>query len=415
MTNVVVNVESYTQASLALLSNTNPFINLTNKKYKHIEGIPGQRGTVAQFDEPPTVDYVPSLAFGTFGSYTQRSVSIAVEKEGTIPLGTPELQKLFNIDVDNYMTPLAKSGVVTLGTKVGKDVALNCKEHTYLTYGDGTDSIQSYQALDQAIENYRDAGNPITDEMCGILPMTACPKIIGNGLTQFAPDRNNKIANSWELGEFAGVKWYKSNLLPRHVAGNVGNLAATLTVVSVNAAGTQLTLTGAAVLDADAIKKDDILTFSDGVSGQQDMRFLTYFGSEETNAVVQVRAINNFASDGAGQVIVDIFPALISTPGDRDSNINNPVNAGMEMTAKKSHVCGLIFAKSAFMLAMPKLVDTAPYENSTMTDPSSGISLRTYNGYFPQIAVKGFVQQVAWGSRLADRYGMRLAFPTSNP
>ncbi|WP_299079150.1 hypothetical protein [uncultured Paraglaciecola sp.] len=415
MTNVVVNVESYTQASLALLSNTNPFIKLTNKKYKHIEGIPGQRGTTALFDEPPTVDYVPSLAFGTFGSYTQKSVPISVEKEGSIPLGTPELEKLFNIDVDNYMTPLAKSGVVTLGTKVGKDVALNCKEHTYLTYGDGTDSIQSYQSLDQAIENYRDAGNPITDEMCGIIPMTACPKIIGNGLTQFAPSRNDEIANSWELGEFAGVKWYKSNLLPRHVAGTVGDQATVLTVVSINAAGTQLTLSGAANSDANAIKKYDILTFSDGISGQPDMRYLTYFGSEETNSVVQVRAQSDVASDETGEVIIDIFPALISTSGDRDSNINNAVTAGMQMTAKKSHVCGLLFAKSAFMLAMPKLVDTSPYENSTMTDPSSGISLRTYNGYFPQTAVKGFVQQVAWGSRLADRYGMRLAFPTSNP
>lgn len=411
MANITFDVPTYNKASLALLYNTNPFIMLLNKKFKNFQNIEGQKGLTVDFDEPPVVDFVDQLAFGSFQDYSQRKISLSVDQEGSIPLGVPELELLFNLQQDGYLTPLAKSGVATLGTKIGQNVALNCEGRTFLTFGDGTSSILSYQALDQAIENYRDAGNPTTDEMCGILPMTACPAIIGNGLTQFALDRNNKIANSWELGEFGGVKWYKSNLLPRHTAGNVGKNSTTLTVISINGAGDQITLSGAGISDADAIKSGDILTFQDAVSGQPDMRYMTYFGNAVTNAVVQVRATADVASDGSGDVIIPIFPALNSTSNDRDQNVNLPVAAGMEMKALKNHVCGLLFAKNAFMLAMPKLVDTEPYKGASMTDPVSGVSLRTYSGYFPETATKGYVQQCAWGSRLVDRYAMRLAFP----
>jgi len=111
--------------------------------------------------------------------------------------------------------------------------------------------------------------------MVGVLPVAAIPAIVGTGLNQFAMQRNNEIANSWELGKFAGTDWYESNLLPTHVSGTIGDTAApnnVMTVVSTNDPTgvnvTQITFSEpTSGTDANAIKAGDLFQFNDGVSG----------------------------------------------------------------------------------------------------------------------------------------------------
>ena len=42
---------------------------------------------------------------------------------------------------------------------------------------------------------------------------TSIPAVIGSGLNQFATNRNNEIANSWELGSFSHCDFMQTNLL----------------------------------------------------------------------------------------------------------------------------------------------------------------------------------------------------------
>jgi hypothetical protein len=105
-------------------------------------------------------------------------------------------------------------------------------------YGDGVTPINSYQQLAQAWANFTAFG-AATHMKRGVIPVDLVPAIVGTGLNQFAPDRNNDIAKAWELGSYAGldVKWGVSNLLPIHISGFVQNAAApnnVWTVVSVN-------------------------------------------------------------------------------------------------------------------------------------------------------------------------------------
>ena len=414
MANITFDVATYNKASLALLMNSNPLVNLANKKFKNPQRVPGNLGMTIDFDEPPTVDFVPSLAFGTFRDFTQKKVTLTVDKEYAVPLGVPELEYLFNLEQNGYMTPLSKASIATLSTNLGKDMAQEILDHTFMTYGDGTaNTLNSYQQLDQAIENYIDVGNPVGDELVCVLPNTAVPQIIGNGLSQFAPMRNNEIANSWDIGEFAGVKFYKSNLLPTHIAGAVGVGGLALTVVSISADGQTLTCSVAGLTSdtTNAIKQNDILTFDSG-----NLRMTTYYGQATTSQAVQVRAtanVNSVDVGGTQQVVIPLDRPLISTPG-RDQNISEAITSGMTLTPLGSHKVGVLFAKMAFMLAMPMLSDTRPYEGSTATDPMSDASMRTYFGYFPGQAQKGYVHDMVAGMRLVDRYAMRLAFPINS-
>lgn len=404
MSNILVNVATFNRGGLAFLYNSNPEIQLANKMFNELNKIPKNLGDTVTFDLPPFVEGTPTLAFGTFKSVKQVQQPLTVDIPYTVPIGVTNEEKIFNLE--EYMGVLAKSSIANAGSYLAKKVAQNNIDHTFLTYGDGTEAgLSSYPQLMQAVANFKNMGVPITDEICGIVPDTDVPRIIGTGANMFIMDKNNEAFNSWELGTFGRVKWYTSNCLPEQIAGTVGEDGIELTVTSISGDGSQITFSGAPASDADAINVGDILTINDNI-----LRFTDYWGIITSRQKVQVRVTdNNGGSSGGGSITVDVFPPLIATG--LGKNINIPVAAGMKATSKKSHRAGLLFCKRALFLAMPSLGSTSPYEGKTETDPESGISLRTFYGFLPQDGSYGYAHQFIAGTTLADRWSMRLAFP----
>ena len=408
MPNTLIDVATYTKAGLALLVNSFPEIKISNPKYRNFNRMPAQLGDTIEYDLPALVDSVDTLSFGTWGSLTQLKRSLTLDKQHAVPLGISNLEMILNLE--GYMSELGESAVATLAGKMGKNIASQYTTNTYMTAGDGTAaSLSSFQQLDQAISNFLDAGMPAGKELCGIIPITAKSRIVGKGLDQFVPNRNDEMANTWEIGKFSGVNWYLSNVLPVQTAGTIGQTGATLTVTSINAAGDQLTLASALGVDANAINKGDVLTFQD-ISGYANLRYLTYYGGVETSQPVQVTATETASSDLSGEIIVNISPALVSTAG-RTQNINSDVVAGMELKALNSHRAGCLFVRDALMLAMPDLGETSPFESASVYDKDTGVRLRAYHGFLMGDGAYGYCHDVAYGYDLASRYAMRLAFP----
>jgi hypothetical protein len=249
----------------------------------------------------------------------------------------------------------------------------------------------------------------------GYLSDLTFPLIVNSGLNQFTMDRGNREAMSWEIGQFSKCEWYQSNLLKTHVSGTEGNQGSTLTVVSTtldsNGAVIAITFSGTnAANDVNSIKAYDKFQFSDGVSGQPDMRFLTFIGHVTSQSPVQFRATADATSTAGSQVTVNIFPPL-QAPSGNSQNINNPIVAGMQVTVLPSHRCGLIMSGDPLFLAMPKLPEEVPFPTSAMTDPASGASLRQYYGSLFGQNQRGMVHDVIWGSTLVDEYAMMVALP----
>jgi hypothetical protein len=203
--------------------------------------------------------------------------------------------------------------------------------------------------------------------------------------------------------------------LKTHTAGTEGNAGSTLTVVSVvtdsEGGVIQITFSGtSAASDPNSIKEYDKFQFSDGVSGQPDLRFLTFIGHKPSQSPVQFRATADAASTAGSQVTVDIFPALQAAAG-KDQNITSPIVAGMQVTVLPDHRCGLIMAGNPLFLAMPKLPDEVPYPTSVQQDPDSGASIRQYYGSLFGQNQRGMVHDIIWGKTLVDEYAMMVALP----
>lgn len=424
--NILQQVQTYQASNLAFLQNLCCFVSTANSKFKDFDKLEANLGSTVTFDLPPRYTTANTLV-ASFQPSQQRVQSLTCSQSANTAYAFSAEQFIFN--AREYMEKFGKAAMTELATKVEIDVAKNANSSVvsgltgnfvsdsgpFRFFGDGSTPINSYQQLAQMIANFKNFG-AVSTGIKVYLPDTKIPAIIGTGLNQFAPKRNDDIAMSWEVGTFGAppVDYYVSNLLPIQIAGNVGNGAQILTVVSTTTdatgAVTAITFSGATNNDTGAVNYGDMFQFKDGVSGQPNMRFLTFIGHTPSDQPVQFRATAAAGANGSGNVTVQLSPPLQANSG-ANQNINNAIVAGMQATVLPSHRCGLVVGGEALYLAMPTLPDQDPFKTANKADPDTGVSMRMYYGTLFGQNQQGFVNDCLWGSTLVPEYSMRIAFP----
>lgn len=420
MANILQAVQTYQASALGYLQNLYCFINTCNKRFRDFNTLVANLGDTVTYDLPPRMVSQPGLVVASYLGVQQRVRSLTVggtdangnQQAANVPFAFTAQELIFNIDNNDYREKFEMSAMTELGAQIESSVASTILTGPYRFYGDGVTAINSFGQLASALAFFRNFGS-VNYMTRGYLSDLAVPSVVNTGLNQFVWDRNEQLANSWELGRFANCDWYQSNLLPVHISGDVGTLGQTLTVISISADGTTLTMSGATPGDANAIFSNDLLQFQDGVGGQPNMRYLTFIGHLPSGNPVQVRATAAAGADGAGHVVVTIDPPLISTAGNVNQNINNPVAAGMQLKALPSHRRGLIASGDSMFLGMPQLPDQEPFPTANKADEMSGAALRfTYGSTFGQNQT-GFIFDSIWGSDFVPEYQMAVIFPLS--
>lgn len=438
-TNVLQQVQEYNLSMLGYLENITPMFANTNKRFKDFQNKIANLGSSTTYDKPTRFGSGTGLVV-QFQSAVQRVGTLTCDQAFNVSYGFTAQERIFNVekDVASYMREFGKGAVEQIGTLIESNLSLNAISavpvnsivngqtvptgalHTesgpYRFFGNGINPINSFQQLDQMIENFVEFGVAKGELEC-YLPNIIFPAIVGNGLNQFVPDRNDEIANSWEIGMFGAprCKFMKSNLLPTHTSGTIGNNGTTLTVTSTNdptgQSISQITCSGASG-SADTLLSGDLGQFQDGVSGKTNLRFLTYIGGRQTGQPVQIRITANAASSG-GNITFNIFPSLtISTaPQDDKIAINSNIVSGMQLKFLPTHRAGLLTGGNAFFLSMPKLPTQEPFPTSSEIDPEIGASLRMTSGALFGQNFQGSIIDETHGSQAEPDYCMRVAIP----
>lgn len=434
--NVLKRVQTFIKGELAWSINSFFALANANKRYKNFEKEPANLGDSVSFDLAPRMTSRPGLVISTQPSVQRPQVLTVTQAENSSAAYT---NKQFIFNVEDYMERFGEAGAKVLGTKIEADVLKNvdstCRildpqnpnvgayienSGPYRFYGDGVTAINSYTQLAQALANYRSIGAAENNVM-GALPMDIVPAIIGTGLNQFAPDRNNEIATSWMLGDFSDCRWVQSNLLPIHESGTIGNAGGVnsiMTVVSTNdpsgANITEITATEpTGSTELKALRVGDLCQFVDGVAGFQNMRFRTFIGYELSTQPVQF-VVTEDASSSGGTVTFKLRTAtnigLVSAPN-QNQNLNQAIQAGMKIQVAPSHRCGIIWSGNSLYLAMPQLPDEDPYSTVSYTDPQSGASIRHYWGSLFGQNNRSYVRDAIWGSTWVPENCMRIVLP----
>lgn len=439
--NILQQVQTYQRSSLGLLQNLCCFVSTANTKFKDFEKVQANLGSSITFDTPPRATTSAGLVV-SWQPAVQQVETLVCDQAFNASFTVTAQQRIFNLEKgeDEYIEVFGKSFLTELANEVEGNLALNAVSavpvmtvnsqgqsvptgalHTesgpFRYFGDGITQLTSYNQLAQMIMQFKNFG-AVSHGIKVYLPDSVYPPIVGTGLNQFAPERNNDIAMSWEIGEFGTprVKYYQSNLLPIHFAGTVGEAGTVLTLVSTNDPTgqnvTQLTFSGASASDADAIKSGDLFQFNDGVPGFRNMRYLTYIGHKVSINKVQNRAIADAASNGGGQVTINLAWPL-NWAGGQNLNLNQPLQPGMQITVLPSHKAGVVVGGDAFYIAMPQLPDQRPFDTANEYDPETAVSLRMTYGSVLGANQKGIIYDETHGSLMVKQYCMRIIVPLS--
>lgn len=432
--NILRNVQTYQKAQLAIMLNEFVALNIANKKFLNFQEFEGQLGDTVTYDLAPRATTRGGLIISPRAS-TQRVESLTCCQAVNTSIAFTMQQLLFN--VDDYMERFGEANCIELGGSIEEDVLrtidgsmrvndpenenfgqlINPRSGPYRFYGDGTMNINTFQQLAQACANFRDYGSAKFDYKA-IIPLNAEPEICGSGQNMFTLNRNNETAESWEIGDFAKFRWTRSNLLPRHVAGTVGQSTTgsdnILTLVSTNDPTgtniTELTFSGAPASDSNAIKQGDFFQFIDGVSGQENLRFRTFTVHAVSSQPVQNQAIEDAESDGSGNVTIKLKFPLTSVPN-QNQNLNVPLQPGMKIKVMNSYRAGVLMSGNPLYLSMPRMQDMDPYSSVSTMDKNSGISMRNYWGNVFGQNQKNFVWDQIYGANFVGENGLCLLFP----
>jgi hypothetical protein len=439
--NILQQVQTYQRSSLGYLQNLCCFVSTSNTKFKDFDKIQANLGSSVTFDTPPRATTSAGLVV-SWQPAIQQVETLTCDQAFNSSFTVTAQQRIFNLEKgeDEYIEVFGKAFLTELANEVEGNLALNATSsvpvmtvnsqgqsvptgalHTesgpFRYFGDGVTQLTSYNQLAQMIMLFKNFGS-VSHGIKVYLPDTVYPPIIGTGLNQFAPQRNDDIAMSWEIGEFGTprVKYYQSNLLPIHFAGNCGELGQVLTLVSTNDPTgqnvTQLTFSGASASDVDAIKSGDLFQFNDGVSGFRNMRYLTYIGHKISANKVQNRATADAASTAGGQVTINLAWPL-NWAGGQAQNLNQALQPGMQVTVLPSHKAGLVVGGDAFYIAMPQLPDQRPFDTGNEYDPETAVSLRMTYGSVLGANQKGIIYDETHGSLAVKQYCMRVIVPLS--
>lgn len=434
--NNLVNVSTLQSVALAKLENLNCFISTANTKFKDFQDITANLGYTVNMNMPYRFEASQGLVVDTFGATTMRYRSLTCDQSAKVSYAFDNLERLFTIDKQNFMEEIGSGAVTALSSFIEGNVAKNANSsvvsytskgvangvHTesgpYRFFGDGKVAINSYQQLEQAVTNFTDTGAP-KNGMKMYVPNVAVPAIVGSGLSQFVMKRNEEIASSWELGKFGNATYYRSNMLPVHTAGLIGNGATdaiqTLTVVSTDdptgANITEITCTCDASLSGESgvIKAGDLMEFQNDTIAAPT--FKTYYGGIPTSQRVQIRAVSDADADTT-TVVLSILPSLTITPDSSDKiGISTNIVAGMKIKVLPSHRCGLLVSGNSLMLAMPKLRNEVPFTTVSKYDDATNVSMRMYFGSIFGQNEQGIVFDSVYGTFLDPDYCMRVIFP----
>lgn len=439
--NILQQVQTYQRSSLGLLQNLCCFVSTANTKFKDFNNVQANLGSSITFDTPPRATTSAGLVV-KWQPAVQQVETLVCDQAFNSSFSVTAQQRIFNLEKgeDEYIEVFGKSFLTELANEVEGNLALNCISavpvmvvnsegenvptgayHTesgpFRFFGNGNTQLTSYNQLAQMIMLFKNWGS-VSHGIKVYLPDTVYPAIVGTGLNQFSPERNNDIAMSWEIGEFGTprVKYYQSNLLPIQFAGNVGENGTVLTLVSTNDSTgqnvTQLTFSGASASDANAIKMGDLFSFNDGVSGFRNMRYLTYIGHKISANQVQNRVVADAASNASGIVTVNLAWPL-NWAGGQTLNLNQELQPGMQVTFLPSHKAGLIVGGDALYIAMPQLPDQRPFDTANEYDPETAVSVRMTYGSILGQNQKGIIYDETHGSMVVKQYCMRVIVPLS--
>ena len=385
MANAIINSSIITNETLRILHNESAFLGNINTEYEDQFAKKGMKaGSVVNVRQP--VQYtIRDGATINIQDVNEVSVPITMEPEFGIDWSFSDYDLTLSIDEfsKRYLAPAAKRLAAEL------DLRIATRFYRGVANFSGTPGtpISTPQAVLDAAVLLDNAACPRTDgRMLALTPLSNS-KLVG-GMSGLFNDQatQGKQLKSGMMATNLGMDFIMSQNLPTHTVGGLGGtplvnganqgLINSGSTDNPSAATTSLVTDGWTAAIANRLKRGDVFTIAGVVAVNPETKV-------STGVLRQFIATTDAASDGAGNLTVAIYPAIIAGGAYQNVTARPADNAAITVltgTASTSYGQNILFHRDAFTLVtadmeLPRGMDMA--ERAV----EDGVSLRFIRGY----------------------------------
>lgn len=436
------NVATLSRMMIADLRNTFGIVELADKRFEDYmdENKNQNLGSTVNFQLQPQLTSSVGLVAVPQG-VTQQFATLTLDQSSHVALQLTAQDLAFYakrvIDSGTFYDDLMRQAAATLGSYIEANLAKNFTgsvpvfqqvgpdsvptgdyyvENSPMRFADFTTTpLTTFVQLSTMLAQFTLLGTNSSITNC-VLPPTTYPQIVNNGLTQFAPKRNDELARNWEIGEQMGTRFIYSNLLPLHTAGVIGQTspAPTLTVVSTSGGTTNgnpyidtVVFSVSGSPGTGAIKAGDCIYMV-----TTNSYWVNRTGKQQSPLKTQMIAAAD-ADESGGQVTVTLAHKLYYQSGTALQNISARPIAGETAKVVGSHVAGCVWFPSFLKFCVANLPTQDPFLSTRVLDEESGIKLNTAAGAMLGANQNLSMMYAAWGTSLTGYGAMRICLPVS--
>ena len=385
MANAIITSSIITNETLRILHNESAFLGNINTEYEDQFANKGMKaGSVVNVRQP--VQYtIRDGATINIQDVNETTVPITMEAEFGIDWAFSDYDLKLSIDEfsKRYLAPAAKRLAAEL------DLRIATRFYRGVANFSGTPGtpISTAQAVLDAAVLLDNAACPRTDgRMLALTPLSNA-KLVGgmSGLFNDQATQGKQLKNGM-MSTNLGVDFIMSQNLPTHTVGGLGGtplvnganqgLINSGSTDNPSAATTSLITDGWTAAVANRLKRGDVFTIAGVFAVNPETKV-------STGVLRQFIATADAASDGAGNLTVAIYPAIIAGGAYQNVTARPADNAAITVltgTASTAYGQNIMFHRDAFTLVtadmeLPKGMDMA---DRAVED---GVSIRFVRGY----------------------------------
>jgi hypothetical protein len=368
MANQFITTQLVSNTALAMFANNAPFImtgsriyqdDFTSSGYKigdtlqvrrQNNFIVGDGSTATPQDIIETVENITvAHQYHTLISYTVQDLSLRIE----------DFSRLF-----------IQPAIQNIVSQMEIDICRAAEQELYFYTGTAGTPVNSFTAVDLCGAKLLEQGVNISSDAYLAMTVRDGSSLKGSLLNQFTPVFNEEIVRQSAIGHLSYFDIFQSQNIARHVAGAGPTLfpADPLLVNGAVGSGNVIVMDGATISTANYFLPGDLISIAGVKSVNPISRAAT---SQDMQFVVIAPA----SSDGAGNLVVQVAPSIISSTSSPLQNVSNAIPDNAVVTMIPSYNVNVFYPSRGLDIVCPPLYKLQVPYASVAVDPETGLSL----------------------------------------
>lgn len=297
---------------------------------------------------------------------TVETINIAHQYHALIAYTVQDL----TLRIEDFSRLFIAPAIQEIVTQMEKDIAQAAEQSLYFYTGTAGVAINSFTTVDLAGAKLLEQGVNIASSAYLAMTVRDGSSLKGALLNNFTPVFNEDIVKNSAIGHLSYFDMFQSQNIKRHTAGAgpVTYSSDTLLVNGAVSSGSSIVMDGATASIADYFVVGDVFSIA-GVESVNPV------GRAATGQDMQFVVTANASSDGAGNITVQVAPAIISDTSNPNRNVSNAIPNDAPVTMVGSHNVNVAYPERGLDIVCPPLYKLQVPYASVARDPETGLSL----------------------------------------